>query len=65
MICPICQYPSHTELCENPACPQDKGKSQLVLIESAKVARKAHEKYLRQHRGIDYSMSARKRGKDD
>jgi hypothetical protein len=60
MICPQCEYPTRIGTCENPACPEDKDKDQLALIEQAKRAAKERAAYAKRQRGIDYSLSFRK-----
>ena len=57
MMCSVCHYPSESELCQNPACLVDKGDEQRALIEQAQEARRKHEAYLAQHRGINYGRS--------
>lgn len=60
MLCPQCQYPQISTVCDNPACPQDKPESQLVLIRAAWKAQKAKDAYSKRNR-IDYSLSFKKR----
>ena len=59
-ICQQCQCPYDKPGCPNPACPQDKDEGQLLLIRKAQEARKTQERYARQHKGIDYSLSFKK-----
>lgn len=61
-ICPQCQYPYDTpEGCPNPACLADKDAGQLLLIQAAQEARKAAARYARQHKGVDYSLSFKRK----
>ena len=59
-LCLQCLYPYDGPGCPNPACPQDKGATQLERITAAQEARKTATRYAEQHRGIDYSRSFKK-----